>query len=538
MNKIILSILIFSSVLIFNKEVFADQNPEWVQGYNSAGNRNDEGRCVKKDAQGNVYVCGTSVLTSDFSNIITFLNKYSSTGILLWQRTVVDNVSNSAWAFKMFIDGAGNICLTGSENSDLMLVKYNSQGTLLWKRNYDKLLGLDLFVTSDGNVYITGSKTDANVNYCVTLKYSYEGTLLWVDSRTQGDISYGQNIRADGNGNVFVLGEFDNFDHSYPYILRYNSTTGQLLTMVKVTDTYMVRCDGGLKMELDNNGNIYITASGVFSNGGGSDILTAKYNTSGQVLWKKRFDGASSNIDEPRDLYVDPASGLVYVCGRSWTSNLAGFDFITIKYLTTGVEQWHKIYNGSGSDTDYAQSISVDQTGSVYVTGRTQSGPAEFDITTIKYNLLGLTLWSTVYSASNRDLPVDMEIDDAGSLYITGSTKRFLNNDNDMILVKYASTIGIQPLSNSIPEKYNLSQNYPNPFNPSTNINFSITKAGNVKLIVFDVIGKVVSELVNGALPAGSYKADFDSSHLSSGVYFYKLVAGDYSEVKRMVLIK
>jgi hypothetical protein len=105
-------------------------------------------------------------------------------------------------------------------------------------------------------------------------------------------------------------------------------------------------------------------------------------------------------------------------------------------------------------------------------------------------------------------------------------------------LVKYGSTIGISPISGSLPEKYSLSQNYPNPFNPVTNIKFTLPSAGMVKLSVFDLQGREVAVLADKNLAAGEYKADFDASGLSSGVYFYKLVTNEFTEVKKMMLIK
>lgn len=99
-------------------------------------------------------------------------------------------------------------------------------------------------------------------------------------------------------------------------------------------------------------------------------------------------------------------------------------------------------------------------------------------------------------------------------------------------------TIGIQNISNEIPSGYSLSQNYPNPFNPVTNIEFSVPKSSRVKLLVFDVSGKQVAELVNEKLSAGTYKADFDSKELSSGVYFYRLISDGFSETKKMILVK
>lgn len=88
------------------------------------------------------------------------------------------------------------------------------------------------------------------------------------------------------------------------------------------------------------------------------------------------------------------------------------------------------------------------------------------------------------------------------------------------------------------PFEYSLSQNYPNPFNPVTNIEFSIAKAGKVELKVYDIIGREVQTLVNDYREAGNYKITANFLNISSGVYFYKLISGDFQEVKRMVLIK
>lgn len=99
-------------------------------------------------------------------------------------------------------------------------------------------------------------------------------------------------------------------------------------------------------------------------------------------------------------------------------------------------------------------------------------------------------------------------------------------------------TVGIQGNNNQIPSEYSLQQNYPNPFNPSTTIKFSLPLSGMVKLIVYDAAGKVAEELVNNELAAGNYEYSFNASQLASGVYFYKLTSGSFSEVKKMVLIK
>jgi hypothetical protein len=85
---------------------------------------------------------------------------------------------------------------------------------------------------------------------------------------------------------------------------------------------------------------------------------------------------------------------------------------------------------------------------------------------------------------------------------------------------------------------FNLSQNYPNPFNPSTKISWQSPVSSLQSLKIYDVLGNEVATLVNEFRNAGSYEVDFDASKLSSGVYFYKLQAGDFVQTKKMLLMK
>lgn len=101
-----------------------------------------------------------------------------------------------------------------------------------------------------------------------------------------------------------------------------------------------------------------------------------------------------------------------------------------------------------------------------------------------------------------------------------------------------AFVIGIQPVSTEVPAAYKLTQNYPNPFNPTTKINFSIVKAGFVSLKVFDLTGREVAILVNENVTNGTYSVDFNAANLTSGIYFYTLRTSDFSETKKMMLVK
>ncbi len=91
---------------------------------------------------------------------------------------------------------------------------------------------------------------------------------------------------------------------------------------------------------------------------------------------------------------------------------------------------------------------------------------------------------------------------------------------------------------NFIAQGYSLNQNYPNPFNPSTNIEFNIPKLSNVSMVVYDFLGREVRSLVSEQLSAGSYSVSFNGADLSSGVYYYKLNTGDFSQTRKMLLIK
>jgi len=103
----------------------------------------------------------------------------------------------------------------------------------------------------------------------------------------------------------------------------------------------------------------------------------------------------------------------------------------------------------------------------------------------------------------------------------------------------WLSTVGIAGYSNSVPHEFNLYQNYPNPFNPVTTISFDLAKPSTVKLIVYDILGNVVAVLLNNnSFPAGNYEFQFDASNLASGVYIYKLISSNFTDAKKMTIVK
>ncbi len=117
------------------------------------------------------------------------------------------------------------------------------------------------------------------------------------------------------------------------------------------------------------------------------------------------------------------------------------------------------------------------------------------------------------------------------------------NVSNNLNQLAICSTIGISTGNSQLPDKYSLSQNYPNPFNPATKIQFSImpnakAQMSKVELVVYDILGRTVAELVNDRFAAGTYSYEWDASNYPSGIYFYELKTEGFTQTKKMALIK
>ena len=168
---------------------------------------------------------------------------------------------------------------------------------------------------------------------------------------------------------------------------------------------------------------------------------------------------------------------------------------------------------------------------------------------TIKFQWLNGTHTTTCNGTSSSTLPIGaspwnatMQSSSPTFLYVISTPGSYhfvcIPHSPSMAGNINATISGVSISSSVIPENFSLSQNFPNPFNPSTKINFNIAKSGLAKLTVFDLSGKEISTLVNESMNAGSYSVNFNAMNLSSGVYFYRLQAEGYSEMKKMTLIK
>ena len=158
------------------------------------------------------------------------------------------------------------------------------------------------------------------------------------------------------------------------------------------------------------------------------------------------------------------------------------------------------------------------------------------------------------YILIDPDLPSSDPIVETGSYNFstaatTGNDENFLLIYDSLVANQYlqdfakrytlaGGTIKVEMISSVIPDNFLLSQNYPNPFNPRTEISYEVPAAKLVKLTVYNILGKEMAELVNERQSPGRYKVSFDASNLTSGVYFYTLSTDNFTETKRMILLK
>ncbi len=156
-------------------------------------------------------------------------------------------------------------------------------------------------------------------------------------------------------------------------------------------------------------------------------------------------------------------------------------------------------------------------------------------ITFSPYKILFSTNSGLTWVDSTGSFPGPNMIDLIFSKY---DNNLYVATSSSGIYKKLFTTTGLKKEKNILPAEYKLFQNYPNPFNPKTNIKFKVSSIRQIKLSVYNILGKEIAILVNEKLQPGEYEATFDASNFNSGVYFYKLVSGDFSETKKMLMIK
>ena len=548
MKKLIVIVFMLNLNLIC---LLAQVNQEWAVYYDGSKSF-DEPSGMLVDASGNIYVTGTSngINYQDYLTI-----KYNNSGATQWIQRYNGPGNNDDVPEAIALDGSGNVYVTGGSTQsnsrmEFNTIKYSSSGVQLWLNTFggtDISLGdyaTSIAVYGSGIVYITGTTYNTGTSFDITtIKYNSLGTQQWVQNKNGPDNidDMPSALVTDNAGNIYVTGYISNgFNNFYDYsTTKYNSNGDELWSQY-----YNGTFDGwdqGVAIAVDNTGNSYVTGA---SRGVGSDydIVTIKYSPAGAPLWIKRYDGYFG-WEAGNSILVDDSSN-VYVSGGS-AGVSTGNDFVTIKYNSVGGRIWVRRYNGPANGNDITYSMTKDSLNNIYVTGSSEGEGTMKDIVTIKYSSSGDELWNVRFNgSSNRDdVPVAVRLDRNNNVIVSGKSYSD-STENDYVTIKYSQTVGISTISNQVPVRTDLAQNYPNPFNPTTNLEFGISELGFVSLKIYNALGNEVATIVNERLAPGRYKYQFSAFNyqLSSGIYYYRLSAtggsGNFSEVRKMILLK
>lgn len=461
----------------------------WTQTYNGPNSLDDQAANIKIDNSDNIYVTGKSRGTGTGSDYATV--KYNSAGVQQWAQRYNGPYSNEDIPVSVDADISGNVYVTGYTYGtpyyqDYLTIKYNSSGVQQWAKNYNGDQNYfdraaDVKADNSGNVIVTGKciKSSDGTSDAVTVKYNSSGDVVWAKLYNGSGNLDDDPVQLElDNNSIFVLSTsssyfFNLFCGTSDYLLlKFNSAGG--IEFETRYDGSGAGNDAGVSLALDNNGNTFVTGYS-FDNVSGYDYATVKYNSVGAPLWVSRYDGFSGN-DKPASLCTDN-DGNIYVTGYS-TGSGSGADIATVKYNSSGAQQWASRYNGTGNGDDFGVKVSVDNSGNVYVAGYGSGAGTGNDYIALKYNSSGIQQWVSRFNGSgnSEDIANDMFTDASGSLFLTGKSTG-TGSMQDILTVKYNSS-GVQQWTAS----FNGSANdYDEGFSVSADISGNIIVCGKSK---------------------------------------------------------
>ncbi|MCI0532186.1 MAG: SBBP repeat-containing protein [candidate division Zixibacteria bacterium] len=418
----------------------------WVVTYNGAGNGQDLARALSLDGDGNIFVTGSSPAGNGFEDYATA--KYSSDGDTLWVKRYNGPGDSADLAAAVACGNNGNIYVTGTsvggnEFADYATVKYSQAGDSVWVKRFNgpgSFLDEAFCVTAgdSGYVFVSGNSASIASSYdYVTIKYLDSGDTAWVRKYNGPGNAYDEILAQtiDDSGNLYVSGYSVGVSTNGDFAtIKYSPSGGT--TWVRRYNGPANGTDQANAIAVDDGGNVYVTGYSAGS-GSGDDYATIKYNSAGDSLWVRRYNGPGNNIDQANDIAVD-MNGNVFVTGHSLGSG-GLLDYATIKYSPSGDTLWVRRYNGTANGNDQAHALVLDDSGNVFVTGYSAGSGTFADYVTIKYSPGGDSVWKDIYNGTGNgsDIATDLALDSAGNIYVTGYSAG-VGTGSDFATIKYS----------------------------------------------------------------------------------------------------
>ena len=484
----------------------------------------------------------------------------------------------------------GNPVRAFSGNRDAFVVKLNNSGERVWNTflggsAIDVGEDIDLSDTTVVVVGYSGASWGSPVNAFTTNGQNAfvaklnaaDGTLIWNTFMGSDNTNYGSGIAVGPMNTIYVVGTsfttwglpFNAFAGGQDAFLAQVDADGNLNwnTFVGSDQT-----DYAYDVALDDALNAYVIGYSTATwgtpvhayNGGTSDAFIAKFAYNGILIWNT-FLGASDEDDRGYAIAVDD-SFHVFAVGESenrWGSPIRAFGGVADAFVAKLNEDGDVLWNTflGGDQSDYGYGIQLNQNGKLIICGSSMSSwgsPADvFNGQDAFVALLdgdGNLQNNTFLGGTSVDIAYSVAVDSLNNFYAGGYSQSTWGSpvdaytgSKDGFVAKLKFTpVGVK-VTESSSRHFKLFQNYPNPFNPATIIKYSIPalfggKQNNsplrVTLKIYDVLGREIRTLVNRAQKPGEYSVQFNASGLPSGVYFYKLSAGDFAAARKMILLK
>jgi len=476
-------------------------------------------------------------------------------GDVLWTRTYNDAANAGDYGYGIAVDGDGNVYVVGSDyvigqNDNIWVRKYDSNGYVVWTSTYNGAdngvdIGYGIAVDGSGNVYVTGREKVTGEGYNIWVrKYDSDGDEVWTKTYTSAgnENDYGYGIAVDGNGNVYVTGyEYVSGENSNIWVRKYDSDGDEVWT--KTYNGSDNGNDKGYDIAVDGSGNVYVTGSETVT-GEASNVWVRKYDSDGDVLWTRTYNGTDNDDDIGYGIAVDE-SGNVYVVGYEMTIAEAA-NIWARKYDTDGDVVWTRTYNDAEDNDDLGYGIAADGSGNVYVTGSEWVTGEQDNIWVRKYNSDGDIVWTKTHNGpdNEKDRARGIAVDESGNVYVTGWVDQ--NGEGyDIWVGKYEGAYGehFEPPVESEVKIQGGEKGYVNPRkNEKAKIHFQPSGAGRVNVKIYTLRGLLVWE---GTKSVSGYQ-DFiewncknkENDVVASGIYVVYVEGPGIKATKKVAILK
>ena len=534
----------------------------WTRTY--GGSSFDLARSVDQTSDGGYIIAGQT-MSFGAGAFDFYLVKTDPNGDTLWTRTYGGPSSEYGRSVQQTSDGGyilAGICLPGgSRYGDAYLLKTDANGDTLWTRAYggsgdDKATSIQQ--TTDGGYIVAGeTKSFGAGNYDAwLLKTDANGDTVW--TRTYGGSAedYGWSVQQTTDSGYVMAGYSASFGAgSLDFYLVKTDANGDSLW----TRTYGGSgVDMGFSVQQTSDGG-YVFAGSTTSFGAGSfDFYLVKTDGNGDTLWTGVYGGSGTDYGWSVQQTTD---GGYIIAGETTSFGAGNYDVylvkvagesllpdVTIEILPDNppvIVPQGGSFGFTGSLTNNIEDPQVSDAWTMAI------GPEKEVYGPFKVlNDVALEPFETRTADFNQHVPNLAPLGFYDYIAYCGDyPSTAIDSSFFQVEVIAGASSGGEDLGwvltgsfsegeIDLPSEFALMSNYPNPFNATTMISYQLPSAGEVKLEIYNLLGSRVATLVNGEQEAGYRSVTWDASDVSSGVYFYKLTAGDYTDTKRMILVK